>query len=146
MALSAEIVFYPGAYPLRSLAKKTKPFHQLFNNKSGYADLESFAEAYANALSANPWLQDFPAILSEVKAINLKQQLYLTDHKGNRIPLKHGRSAVWSLLLISKSSFITVFGIWDGRSLDAVSVLGQGRVLPLEQEAVGFLDNDFGIQ
>ena len=130
-SVQGELVFYPGAYPLRALFRKYQPSNVPFKGKSGYATIEDFAQAYAQALAANPWLQSFPCLLAEVLPAQEEGQLWLVDSTGEKILLSSEGLARWNLLAVSGGTPLTVFGEWDGKVLLPLSAIVEGRVAPL---------------
>ena len=60
-AIEAELVFYPGAYPLRALLKTWRAPPEPLDAMPGYATLAARIGAYAAALAADPWLEELPA-------------------------------------------------------------------------------------
>jgi hypothetical protein len=140
--LEGEIIFYPGAFPLRALVKKTRAYRQALNIAGGFSKLEAFALAYAEALSVHPWLDAFPALLSEVRAVKNGQQIYLQDEEGKAIPLSVEHHSSWSLLALSMEQSLMIFGLWDGLFFNPVSVLGNNRVIPLQGKSIDFTDDE----
>lgn len=131
-SMYGEMAFYPGAYPLRALFRTHKPSNRPFQGKSGYEHIDAFAGAYARALAANPWLQAFPCLLAEVFAVQEEGQLWLVDNAGKKIPLSSENPARWNLLSVSAGRPLGVFGEWDGRALNPLSAVAEGRVAPLQ--------------
>ncbi len=134
-AIEGELVFYPGAYPLRALVRKHRPYYQPLEGPEGFSELERFARAYADALAANPWLLSFPCLLSGVRVFREEGIFWLADQEQRVIPLSSGGDAAWKLLSVSAGRSVQLFGEWDGRELGPVSVLADGRVIPLQGPA-----------
>ena len=130
-SVQGELVFYPGAYPLRAIFRKHQPSSAPFKGKSGYATIDDFAQAYAQALAANPWLQAFPCLLAEVLPVQEDGQLWLADNANKKILLSSEGFARWNLLAISGGRPLTAFGEWDGKALLPLSAIVEGRVAPL---------------
>ncbi|MCB0594009.1 MAG: hypothetical protein H6557_16825 [Lewinellaceae bacterium] len=130
-SVEGELVFYPGSYPLRALFRNHQMSNRPFQGKSGYATVEAFAQAYARALAANPWLQIFPCLLAEVFPAQEDGQLWLVDSAGKKISLSSESPARWNLLAVSGGRPVQAFGEWDGKALSPLAVVAEGRVVPL---------------
>jgi len=131
-AWQAKLVFYRGSYPLRALVKKAQPYRQPLEQLSGYPSLMAFSEAYAAALSENPWMYTFPALLETVSLSQHKQQILLSDPNGQAVPLKAEDATVWSLMALTAGQPTALFGEWDGASFAPLSAVQKGRVIPLQ--------------
>ncbi len=130
--IEGEITFYPGAYPLRALFRRHQPSGRPFEGSAGYADIRAFAQAFAQALAANPWLQAFPCQLAAVFPVQESGRLWLADAAGNMVPLASEGQARWKLLAASGGRPLSAFGEWDGKQLTPLSVAVEGRVIPLQ--------------
>ncbi|MCB9264361.1 MAG: SWIM zinc finger family protein [Lewinellaceae bacterium] len=136
-SVQGELVFYPGAYPLRALFRKQQPSGRPFEGKLGYASIDAFAQAYAQALADNPWLQPFPCLLAEVMPVQENGQFWLVDRQKQKLPLSSEGMARWNLLAVSGGGPLSVFGEWNGKALGPLSALANGRAYPLQ----GLADN-----
>lgn len=130
--VEGELSFYPGAYPLRALFRRHQPSGRPFEGNSGHADINAFAQVYARALAANPWIQAFPCQLAAVFPVQESGRFWLADTAGKKIPLSPEGIAPWKLLSISRGRPLPVFGEWDGKSLHPLSATRDGRVIPLQ--------------
>src|SRR5262245_9017641 len=65
-AIEAELVFFPGAYPLRAIVKERLGAPSQIDRLTGYAKIAVAHEAFAGATAANPWLEKFPILLRTV--------------------------------------------------------------------------------
>jgi len=133
--VEGELAFYPGTYPLRALFRRHQPSGRPFEGSAGYADINAFAQAFAQALAANPWLQAFPCRLAAVFPVQKAGRLWLVDTAGNMVPLSSEGQAHWKLLAVSGGRPLSVFGEWDGKRLTPLSVAAEGRVIPLQGQA-----------
>ncbi|MCB9047858.1 MAG: hypothetical protein H6556_00405 [Lewinellaceae bacterium] len=131
-SIEGELVFYPGAFPLRALFRNHRFSNRPFMGKSGYATISDFARAYAQALAANPWLQAFPCLLAEATPVMDKEQVWLVDSAGNKIPVSSEGPARWNLLAVSGGRRLTAFGEWDGKTLNLLSAIMGERVMALQ--------------
>lgn len=138
--LRGEAVFYPGAYPLRALIRKASVHYQPLHGFAGYQTLAGFAQAYAGALAANPWLQAFPCLLEKVWPFRESGRWWVRDEAHTCVPLAESGEGSWKLLALSGGRPIQLFGEWDGDALLPLSVISNERVVPLQEVDAG-LDN-----
>ena len=132
-----EVVFYPSAYPLRVVTKAIdagQPFSQIV----GYQDFIHFFESYSTALSLNPWLSGYPALLAQVTPIFSEGLFFLIDTNKKILPLTKNTEGPnthtdfgWKLLALSGGKPISVFGEWNGRVFSPLSVFSEGRLVSL---------------
>ncbi len=125
LTLRGELVYYPGAFPLRAVFKNRQIVEPAFT-PSGFPAFSAFLESYAAALGLNPWLEVFPVFLSGVQNLpilenqhqeTLDSKWLLRDSQNQVIPLSPRFSSPWELYSLSGGGPLTVFGLWDGFSL-----------------------------
>lgn len=125
--LAAEMVFYPGAYPLRALFKGEPQIVPLpgpgFPLKAA-APAEARA-AYAAALARQPWLELFPLVLAGVTPFLSKERWAVRDDENRVWPLAPRYPAGWELLALSGGHPINVMAEWDGEFLWPLAVVGE---------------------
>ncbi|HKK79841.1 MAG TPA: SWIM zinc finger family protein [Phaeodactylibacter sp.] len=131
-AWQAELVFYRGSYPLRALVKNAKPHRQALEQLAGYPDLQAFSQAYASALSDNPWIFTYPALLEAVSLAHNNQKSVLSDPCGYAIPVQAEDSVLWSLMALTAGQPTALFGEWNGASFTPLSAVQGGRVIALQ--------------
>jgi len=126
-----ELIYYPGSYPLRALLKEANPTGENLTSLRGNSGLEAFLEGYAEALSANPWLANFPCCLQEVIPVSVDsregEKVILVDAEKKVVPLLINEETSWTLLALSGGHALTVFGEWTGRELVPLGVVTGGR-------------------
>ena len=125
----AEVVFYPGAYPLRAIVKSAElgqPFTQII----GYQNFTQFFDAYSKVISKNPWLGVFPVLMAQVTPVFCKNQFHLvdSDNKTIKIAAKDDTTA-WQCVAMSGGKPIAVFGEWSGDDFTPLSIFAEGRFL-----------------
>jgi hypothetical protein len=130
LVLRGELVYFPGAYPLRAVFKN-KEIVQVGFSPTGYPIFNAFLEDYASALGKNPWLERFPAILENVIPGRSEPNWFLQDTQNRALPLAARFSAPWELFTISGGHPVNVFGLWDGFSMIPMSVWSEGRKILL---------------
>jgi hypothetical protein len=138
--VEGEAVFYPGAYPLRVIIKKPIFSRGGFYPSFSFASLDAFAEAFAEAVAANPWLPALPCILSNVKVVKTEDGLWLADHSAKALPLPPKDNRAWSLMALSNGNPITVFGSWTGWQFTPISAFLPERVVALSSSI--YMDQD----
>jgi hypothetical protein len=89
----AELAFYPSNYPLRAVVRQKFEDVGEFARPEGYADFTAFQEAYAEALSRNPWLETFPVVFPAILPIAVGEQAFLQDRNGQLLPLTYDKTA-----------------------------------------------------
>lgn len=139
MALDAELVFYPGGYPLRALIKNRfaesiqQPSHKLdaYATMGGYTTIDRAITAYADALAQNPWIERFPLVLQSVVPIYNDGAWAICDETGHVIPIPSRFERGWQLMALSGGYPVVVSGEWDGEYLMPLSVYTERTCLSL---------------
>jgi hypothetical protein len=134
-AWQGELVFYPGAFPLRALVRQAVPYQAPFHAPEGYRGIADFARAYASALAENPWLAIFPALLGQVAPRQEAGAFWLADEAGQMLPLAAEGDAAWKLLALCGGAPIKLFGEWDGQVLRPIAALLEQRLVSLQDSA-----------
>jgi hypothetical protein len=116
-SLDAELVYFPGAHPLRALIKQRHGGPEPIGGWAGYADLAAATAAYAAALAALPWLERFPMSLQAATPTRAGERWIVRDGDGRVLPLAHGFAHGWRLLALSGGRPLALFGEWDGATL-----------------------------
>lgn len=128
---SGELVYYPGSYPLRALIKLPDPTGESIQSLKGVTSINDFLEKYAQALSDNPWLDDFPVCLQKVIPIQTSEGMVLVDHEKKYIRGLTRPEENWRLLALSAGHPLTIFGEWTGDALLPLSAVVDGRFVIL---------------
>ncbi len=124
----ADLVFYPGAVPLRALVL-TK--HDAVDGAAPAGDtIAGLLAGYAAALAEDPWLDAWPAVLDVTPARSPVPAL--ADAAGDALPLHPGAGDCWPLFALSGGGPLTVAGEWTPRGLWPLSAWDEGgRTVPL---------------
>lgn len=125
----AELVFYPGLYPLRALVKARQPGVDLMSPTIGSASISEAITHYGKAMAQNPWLEQFPLLLATAIPYWSDQGWRVADTDGHQLPLRKGFDA-WSLLALSGGHPVMLFGEWDGHTLFPLSLWADNRFVP----------------
>ena len=100
--LDAELVYFPGGFPLRALVKKqnTVPVSGIFYCR--FCQLAgSLPGVLLRLLTANPWLDLYPMMLHDVTPFQAHEGWGVKDTGGCFLPIGAGFSQVWTLLALS---------------------------------------------
>ena len=128
---SAEVAWYPSAWPQRIAIKSQTPLQVLDDTPNcGYANIEQALQHQAQALAANPFLGIFPMLLQQLVPHDDNGQLWLIDSQQHALPLQVAGS-VWPLLALSAGHPISIFGEWDGYVFTGLSAWTSQEVISL---------------
>ncbi len=134
---SAELVFFPGGFPLRALVKKQLRLASASAGLPGARRLLAAHQDYVTALAANPWLDIFPMALCGVIPVQAGEVWGLRDAEGHFLPLAASFPQVWTLVALSGNQPIDVFCEWDGAALWPLSAYANGRLILLQSRGEG---------
>ena len=130
LVLRGDLVYFPGAYPLRAVFRQ-KQLIDLPFTPTGFPTLSIFLEEYAVALGQNPWLEAFPAVFENVTPIQDGQAWLLCDSQDQALPISKRFTSPWELLTLSGGHPLTVFGLWDRFELIPQAAWEKGRYVRL---------------
>jgi SWIM zinc finger len=124
----ADLVFYPGAVPLRALVQGRRDTVDGTAPQGG--TIAGLLAGYAAALAGDPWLDGWPAVLDVTPARS--PVLAVCDAAGDAVPLHPGAGACWPLFALSAGRPVTVAGEWTPRGLWPLTAWDEGgRAVPL---------------
>ena len=129
--VEAELIFYPGNYPLRAAVNKRANTSRLLKEIDGYATGEQLLMTYAGGLALNPWIETIPAPMQTVVPLRRGEQWFARDSNASLLSLRSDSTSGWKLLALSGGAPIMIFGEWNGRSLLPVSAWADGRHVEL---------------
>ena len=118
----ADLVFYPGAVPLRALVKTRHEISR--GGPPAGAPIAGLLAGYATALAADPWLESWPAVLHVTPA--RRPALAVSDAAGDAVPLHPGAGDCWPLFALSGGHPVTVAGEWTPRGLWPLTAWDEG--------------------
>ncbi len=124
----ADLVFYPGAVPLRAVVLGT---HDALDGSPPAGDtIAGLLAGYAAALAADPWLDSWPAVLEVTPARSPAPAV--SDAAGHALPLHPGAGDCWPLFALSAGHPVTVAGEWTPHGLWPLTAWDEGgAVVPL---------------
>ena len=128
-APEAELVFFPGAYPLRAVVKQRHGAPAPPERISGYAKIIDAHEAFTSAMAANPWLEIFPMPLLNVTPLRRGDAWFVRDAEGRALKVAPRFEFGWTMLALSGGREINVFGEWDGDHLLPLSAFCENRFM-----------------
>ena len=124
----ADLVFYPGAVPLRALVQARHGTSVGRPPPGG--TIAGLLASYAAALAGDPWLDSWPAVLDVTPARSPVPAV--SDAAGDALPLHPGAGDGWRLLALSGGHPVTVAGEWTPRGLWPLTAWDEGgRAVPL---------------
>ena len=126
-AIEAELVFFPGAYPLRAIVKQRQGAPAPPERISGYAKIVDAHEAFTSAMAAYPWLEKFPMPLLNVTPLRRGDAWFVRDAEGRALKIAPRFEFGWTMLALSGGRGIDVFGEWDGDHLWPLSAFHGNR-------------------
>ncbi|GAA2106913.1 SWIM zinc finger family protein [Actinomadura alba] len=116
--VDAELAFYPGAQPLRAIvaARHAPPGRRAPRGTT----VEELLREHAAALSRDPWLDRWPAVLAGLRLGRAGDDgWHVIDPAGHALPLR--TTDPWRLLAVSGGRPLTVAGEWSARGLVPLS-------------------------
>lgn len=110
----AELVYFPGNYPLRAAVRARQGEPVRIERVGGYADIKQTLQGYAQALARNPWLEEFPLLLDGATLLRHQDGWLLRDGPGAALPITPGFERGWEMLAVSGGHPVSLFGEWNG--------------------------------
>ncbi|MGH9901051.1 MAG: SWIM zinc finger family protein [Pyrinomonadaceae bacterium] len=129
--VDAELVFYPGNYPLRAAVKERFAAPGPFARFAGHRTIADLLTAYAEAVSRNPWLEAFPAPLAAVVPVARGERWFVRDAAARMLPVSPRFDEGWKLVALGGGHPLGLFGEWDGRELLPLGAWVGGRYVRL---------------
>lgn len=119
IVLEGEAEFYPSAFPMRMqlksetlLAMKVVPID---------LNLKSTLDNYSYALGKNPWLLQYPLVLSDARIVQEGTKSFL-DSDGHLLPMPLDQEGCLTWLSVSEGEPVKVMGEWTGAQLRPLSI------------------------
>ncbi|MFD3591927.1 DUF5691 domain-containing protein [Nocardia sp. NPDC058640] len=133
--VDADLHYYPGAASLRAHWGTRHGVPEPFTTipAVGGTTIDAALDAYADALSRDPWLRSWPALLADVVPVLDDTGWQLVAADGTALPLPAGVHP-WRLIAVAGGHPVTVCGEWRADGFDPISVFSAGEVSDLETE------------
>lgn len=139
VAVPAELVFYPGAKPLRAVIASRED-EQIASRWPGLASAEAVMQEFADTLSLNPWVESWPVTLQDVKLAPPREESRawrLLDSEGCQLPMAATSRQGWAMLSVSAGERVSVFGEFDGDHLKPLGMWHANHYYALPQGRQG---------
>lgn len=121
--IDADVVYFPGACPLRAIVKERRGEPAEISELNGAATLDEALAQYAAGLAMNPWIDRWPMAIAGVIPVPrpaghaAMPRWFVRDREERELPLNQSFTEGWTLLSISGGRPVTLFGEWDGEEL-----------------------------
>ena len=129
--LDGELVFFPGATPIRALVKTRNHVEPATGEPPGHATILEAQADYAAALARNPWLDEHPVVLRAVVPQRLRDGWVLRDATDRFVPLARRYGDEKRLAAVAGGRPITAFGEWNGHAILPLAAFVEGRHVAL---------------
>ena len=128
-----ELAFYPGTFQLRGLLKTQTQSGNLIEHFPGYDNFNDFLLAYTSSVAENPWLRNFPCVLSNVRPMIENEKLIVADKDARMVEIQSDSDNVigWKLIALSGGHSMDIFGEWNGTNLVPLSACVNGKFVNL---------------
>jgi hypothetical protein len=130
-SFQGEVIFHPGSYPLRVALRLPVALGQSGFRPAGWGSMGEMLNEYAEALGKNPFLPTFPVLLEKVHFFYLDGAFFARDEENNPIPFSPAFQKEWELLSFTGGNPVTLFGEWNGVSLNPLSAIHNQRLISL---------------
>ena len=129
--VDAELVYFPGSWPLRALVKQRFGTPETEPPRLPHDTIGASIEFAAAAFAANPWIELVPLAFHSVTPVRRVGGWVVRDAAGHLMPLMVAEEKAWVLYSLSGGNPISVAGEWDGDRLRPLSAWADGRFLRL---------------
>jgi hypothetical protein len=123
MSYAGRFVYYPGSFPLRGVLFDPTPIKIATIFPGAFKNISSYLDVFALAVSKNPWLNQFPVSLENVKLVEQKGVFKLLDEENRVVDISNGEQSLWPLYASQALKAFSIFGIWDGQKMQLLSAL-----------------------
>jgi hypothetical protein len=127
--VDAELVFYPGNYPLRAIVKTRHAEPVRLDTIPGAPTINAAIGGYAAALAANPWIERVPLACDAVTVLGTEHGWYVRDSEQRALRIAPRFGEGWNLLALSGGHPTPLAGEWNGDTLLPLGLWVQGRFI-----------------
>lgn len=131
MTVDADVAFYPSASPLRALIRERRGGPVEMGEPAACANYSEALEVTAILLAGDPWLERTPWYVRGCVPLRTDDGWLLRDADGSTVSLPRTFAAGWALTAASGGAPVTAFCEWDGNTALPLSVIAEGRFIPL---------------
>ena len=114
----SEICFFPAVWPLRGLIKSQEPIRGKIAQLNVEGTVAAAFISIAEILSANPFVDRIPLMISNVRLSQQGEQWFATDKNEDGMPIRNSGLEQWTLLAVTRGEQFSCFGIFESGSLD----------------------------
>jgi hypothetical protein len=127
--VEAELVFFPGASPLRALVRQRQGSPEFVQPPFPHATAAAAMEFAAASFTGNPWLERVPLALASVIPMQRAQGWMVRDEAGQCLPLEISEAKAWTLTALSGGRPMALAGEWNREAFRPLSAWTEGRFL-----------------
>lgn len=122
-----------GQFPAAATPDRHAPHPAIRSAEAADFSLTSVENRFIAAAASNPWLREWPTLLSGVRLHfeSHENHWYLIDQQEQAVKILNGQMIGWHLLAASHGRPINLFGEWSPSGLTLLSVFHAGRWLDL---------------
>ncbi len=124
--LEADLVFFPGAAPLRALVQQRQSPVDSSDADLPHRNLSEALAQSAEWFRANPWTERFPLALRRVIPERRGDGWWVRDEAGDGVPLAVSDTVGWKLMAASGGHPVGLTGEWDGDTLMPLALHAEG--------------------
>ncbi|RDC61898.1 SWIM zinc finger family protein [Adhaeribacter pallidiroseus] len=129
-ALKAELLFYPGSFPLRALIKEQSQTMEMPELEE-FNPLSVIQDQFATAIASYPWQNNLPCLVKSLNPFFYQNQWYLKDEENRYLTLDKNFKKSWQLLALSGGTPLNLFGLYRPQSFLPLGVWHNKTYLPL---------------
>ena len=110
-ALEAELVYYPGSFPLRALLKEQIKTIKM-PEPEAFTSLSGIQNQFAEAISVYPWLNHLPCLAKSLTPFYYQNKWFVQDEENRYVLIDQGFKKSWQLLALSGGKPLNLFGLY----------------------------------
>jgi hypothetical protein len=130
-AFEGSLAFYPSETPLRALVAGEAVFVDAGAGGFGAGGVEAALRSVAEAIAANPWLDEWPVALADAIVDGRDDGGWVVSTADGSLPLGGSLDARWRALAFSGGRPVSLFGLWNGTALVPLAAGDDERTVSL---------------
>jgi hypothetical protein len=131
--IDADLLFYPGSFPLRAIVKNRYSTSPTLSAAKVYSTIDQLLSTYADGLSRNPWIESIPAAIESVVPVKRNERWFARDSNQKLLAMNSQSGEGWRLTALSGGHPILIAGEWNGRSLLPLGAWSDGRYVEVSR-------------